>query len=90
MRIHNSMDITQIFEAKVKANVDNPLKNCVKNVSAAKHRYDSYAKPDGTFALQLDPYFGTAMVVAANREGETVAQDMKDFLDFVDEEDFLE
>ena len=79
--LHNSTTLWQPkFAARIKE-LDDHIGIEVKNVRAAKHRHESFAKPAGRFVLYLDAYLATAEeMVASDSAVKAQAQDFLRFL----------
>ena len=77
-RIHNS----DTFKAEYKHNVhalDGPF-NKSSNLSAAKHRFESYAKPLQQFVMTLPAILATAQKMSLERKEEPEGKDADNFL----------
>ncbi len=70
--------------AKYVKDIESENIGAVRNLKAAKHRHESYAKPRGRFVLYMDAVLTVAELMNAAR-GEA-QQGAKPFLDFVTEE----
>ena len=57
----------------------------IKNVKAAKHRHESYAKPKGRFVLFFDAYMAVAEQMATTRADDDRADGLK-FLNYITDE----
>ena len=83
MLIHNS-DLWRERFAEICHNLEGSVGK-THNVSAAKHRHESMAKPRGRFCLKLDAYLLLAHEMAVSREGD-VRKAANDLLNSIDEE----
>ena len=84
-RIEHSHIFKDIFEQEC-GKQEQKLKTAVRNLRAAKHRFESYSKPRGRFTLWRDAFISTAEHIAVTRTGTVESKDAKDFLDYLDEE----
>ncbi len=87
-RIEHSHIFKSIFAEKVK---DQPVNTPpVRNLSAAKHRYESYAKPTGRFVHQQLALIATASTISVMRPGKTEGNDANAYLEALDNESYLQ
>jgi hypothetical protein len=89
-RIKNSVLLSDKFNSFCRQMEDSPIESVrIKNLRFAKHRFDSIQTPLGRSVLMLDALIMTAMWASVNRQGQNVASDMDDFLEFITEERVL-
>ena len=78
MRIHNSLVFTGWFEEEVRRDG-----GTVKNLRAAKHRFESYAVPLNRTVTHLPAVIRTAERIARERHGQVEGHDSVAFLQWV-------
>ena len=80
-RIQASPDISKMFELSVKERA-----GTIKNLKAAKHRYESWATPLGRFTVHFSALVEVAEHLSVSRRSEEVGKDAARFLQTIDEE----
>ena len=77
-RIHNSLVFTSWFQQEVLRDG-----GTIKNLRAAKHRFESYAKPLSRIVLNFPALIRTSERIACERHGQAEGQDATAFLQWV-------
>ena len=88
-RIAHSDELRRQFEMKVKE-VDAECDSHIKNLRAAKHRFESIAKPTGRYVLWHDCFLDVAQWMLVARAGRSEGEDARRFLREVDEENCIQ
>jgi len=78
-RVEHSKDFKEQF-GKFVAEWDGIIGTLIKNLRAAKHRFEKEAMPTGRFTIYLDPLIATANWISAHRTGQTCAKDSDQFM----------
>ena len=81
--LHNSTTLWQPKFAERVKELDDRISD-IKNIRAAKHRHESFAKPAECLILYLDAYLATAEEMVAS--GSPVKEQAKDFLEYLSAE----
>ena len=89
-RIEHSEDMKRQFHNFIKTNETLPIDGAIKNLRAAKHRFESFAKPASRYCLWNDAVLDTAQWAVIARQGQTIAVDALAFLQWVNEENRLQ
>jgi hypothetical protein len=84
-RIQHSHDLRDMYAESVKTYVDGPFKNS-KGLGAAKHRYESWAKPFAMVVMTLPALIHTAEQISLVRAGKPEGKDAEKFLTFLNAE----
>jgi hypothetical protein len=84
-RIQHSHDLRDMYAENVQSYVDGPFKNS-KGLGAAKHRYESWAKPFAMVVMTLPAMIRTAEEISLVRAGKPEGNDADRFLKFLNAE----
>ena len=88
-RIQHSHDLRAMYAANVQQYVPGAFKNS-KGLGAAKHRYESWAKPFAMVVMTLPALIRTAEEISFIRVGKQEGKDADDFLNFLNAERVLQ
>lgn len=88
-RIAHSAELLRQFEIRVQA-AESAHDTRIKNLRAAKHRFESIAKPTGRYTLWHDCFLDLAQSMVVSRAGKVEADDAQRFLLEVDEENCIQ
>ena len=88
-RIQHSHDLRDIYAENVQNYVTGAFKNS-KGLGAAKHRFESWAKPFAMAVMTLPALIRTAEEISITRAGKAEGKDADDFLIFLNAERILQ
>lgn len=88
-RIQHSPEFRALFADNVAKYVDGPFRHTT-GLGAAKHRYESWAKPYGMMIMTLPALVRTAEDISLKRAGKQEARDADAFLDALDPPNVLQ
>ena len=88
-RVQHSHDLREMYAKNVQSYVDGPFKNS-KGLGAAKHRYESWAKPFAMVVMTLPALIRTAEEISLVRAGKQEGKDADKFLKFLNAERVLQ
>ena len=88
-KIENSHIFKDEFQKKA-SEMEDALQTQVRNLRAAKHRFESYSKPLGRLVLWCDAVIATAETISIKRKGQAEGTAANEFLKEINEEKLLQ